>query len=92
LNAVKIDKSFIRDLAEDSNDKALVNAIVTMAKSLTLDVIAEGVETEVHFKMLREMGCHLGQGFFFSPAVKAEAFASTVIDIEQRLAQIEVTG
>lgn len=92
LNAVKIDKSFIRDLAEDSNDKALVNAIVTMAKSLTLDVIAEGVETELHFKMLREMGCRLGQGFLFSPAVKAEAFASTVIDIEQRLALMNVTG
>lgn len=92
LDAVKIDKSFIRDLAEDSNDKALVNAIVTMAKSLTLDVIAEGVETELHFKMLREMGCRLGQGFLFSPAVKADAFASTVIDIEQRLALMNVTG
>lgn len=92
LNAVKIDKSFIRDLAEDSNDKALVNAIVTMAKSLTLDVIAEGVETELHFKILREMGCRLGQGFLFSPAVKAEVFASTVIDIEQRLALMNVPG
>lgn len=92
LNAVKIDKSFIRDLAEESSDKALVNAIVTMARSLTLDVIAEGVETEVHFKMLREMGCRLGQGFLFSPAVKAEAFASTVIDIEQRLALMNVPG
>lgn len=92
LNAVKIDKSFIRDLAEESSDKALVNAIVAMARSLTLDVIAEGVETEVHFKMLREMGCRLGQGFLFSPAVKAEAFASTVIDIEQRLALMNVPG
>ena len=92
LNAVKIDKSFIRDLAEESSDKALVNAIVTMARSLTLDVIAEGVETEVHFKMLREMGCRLGQGFLFSPAVKAEAFASTVIDIEQRLTLMNVPG
>jgi diguanylate cyclase (GGDEF)-like protein/PAS domain S-box-containing protein len=92
LHAVKIDKSFIRDLAEDSHDKALVNAIITMATSLTLDVIAEGVETEVHFKMLRDMGCHLGQGFLFSPAVKAELFADTVVDIEQRLALMNAGG
>jgi len=92
LNAVKIDKSFIRDLAEESSDKALVSAIVTMARSLTLDVIAEGVETELHFKMLREMGCRLGQGFLFSPAVKADEFANMVIDIEQRLALMNVTG
>ncbi len=92
LNAVKIDKSFVRDLAEDSHDKALVNAIITMATSLTLDVIAEGVETEAHFKMLRDMGCHLGQGFLFSPAVKEELFADTVVDIEQRLALMNAGG
>ncbi|MBT9460852.1 MAG: GGDEF domain-containing protein [Rugosibacter sp.] len=90
LNAVKIDKSFIHDLAEDSNDKALVNAIVTMAKSLSLDVIAEGVESAEHLRILREMGCRLGQGFLFSPAVQAHLFEETVKDIEQRLAAMPV--
>ena len=90
LNAVKIDKSFIHDLAEDSNDKALVNAIVTMAKSLSLDVIAEGVESAEHLRILREMGCRFGQGFLFSPAVQAHLFEETVKDIEQRLAAMPV--
>jgi len=90
LNAVKIDKSFIHDLAEDSNDKALVNAIVTMAKSLSLDVIAEGVESAEHLSILREMGCRFGQGFLFSPAVQAHLFEETVKDIEQRLAAMPV--
>lgn len=85
LSAVKIDKSFIEDLVDDANDKSLVNAIIMMAKGLSLEVVAEGVENVEHMDILRGMGCRLGQGFLFSPAVQAHLFMDTVKDIEHRL-------
>lgn len=81
LDSVKIDKSFIRDLHADMSDLALVHAIVTMADSLGLHVVAEGVENERHLAALREMGCGFGQGYHFARPIAAAEFAATAAQI-----------
>jgi diguanylate cyclase (GGDEF)-like protein/PAS domain S-box-containing protein len=72
LNRLKIDKSFVMNITVDLEDKAIVRAIISMANSLNIQVIAEGVETLEQFAYLREQGCHEVQGDYFCPAVPAE--------------------
>ncbi len=74
LNQLKIDQSFIRDLAGDNSDKAIVRTIIAMAKGLNLDVIAEGVETEEQRQTLRNKGCTNYQGFLFGKPIPIEQF------------------
>jgi diguanylate cyclase (GGDEF)-like protein/PAS domain S-box-containing protein len=74
LDAIKIDQSFVRDLPERQGGPALTLAIIAMAHSLGIRVIAEGVETEAQFAFLKEHGCDDVQGFLFSPAVRAPEF------------------
>ena len=69
IQKLKIDQSFIRDITVDPNDTAIVVAIINMAKSLELEVIAEGVETAGQLALLRSKECRMGQGFYFSPPV-----------------------
>jgi diguanylate cyclase (GGDEF)-like protein len=74
LNALKIDQSFIRNITQDAGDAAITRAIVAMAHSFGMSVIAEGVETTAQLAFLRELGCEEFQGYLFSrpvPAVEA---------------------
>ncbi len=73
IQKLKIDQSFIRDITVDPNDTAIVVAIISMARSLELETIAEGVETGGQLALLRSKGCRVGQGFYFSPPLRAEA-------------------
>jgi EAL domain-containing protein (putative c-di-GMP-specific phosphodiesterase class I) len=70
---VKIDQSFVRDLTIDPDDAAIVTAIVAMAKSLGVDVVAEGVETEEQLAELQRLGCNRAQGYLLSEPITAPA-------------------
>ncbi len=74
VDGVKIDKSFVADLQRDPDDLALTTAIIAMAHSLGITVVAEGIEQEVQFELLRERGCELGQGFWLSHPLSAAEF------------------
>jgi diguanylate cyclase (GGDEF)-like protein/PAS domain S-box-containing protein len=71
--AIKIDKSFVKGLGEDVEDTAVVRMIIELAHTLSLEVIAEGVETEVQADLLKEMGCDFAQGYHFSKPLPPEA-------------------
>jgi EAL domain-containing protein (putative c-di-GMP-specific phosphodiesterase class I) len=78
LDQLKIDQSFVRDLVNDSNDQAIVLTIIAMARSLKLDVIAEGVETDAQCALLGQLGCQAYQGYLFSKPRPAPALARLV--------------
>ncbi len=80
IDSIKIDRFFVKDILTSPQDAGIVRAIIAMAQSLKMTVIAEGVETSEQFRLLREMGCDIGQGFLFSSAIPAEEFAQLVQD------------
>ncbi len=74
VDSLKIDRSFVRDIATDPSDHAIVSAIVAMARSLNIQVVAEGIEGWQQLEILRNMGCSLAQGFLFArPCSAADA-------------------
>lgn len=74
LTHLKIDRSFIRDINEDTSDAAIVHTILTLAQAMQLNVIAEGVETQKQLDFLNDSGCPAYQGFFFSKPDSIEKF------------------
>ncbi len=74
IDYVKIDRSFVRELGTSQEDSALCQAIIVMAHSLGMQVVAEGIENQTQLDMLKAMGCDYGQGYYFSPPLRPSAF------------------
>jgi diguanylate cyclase (GGDEF)-like protein/PAS domain S-box-containing protein len=78
IDNVKIDRSFIKDIPHDEDDVAITQAVIAMAHSLNLKVIAEGVESEEHVNFLREHGCEQAQGYLFGAPMSADDFTDLI--------------
>jgi EAL domain-containing protein (putative c-di-GMP-specific phosphodiesterase class I) len=76
IDTIKIDQSFVRQISADPTETAIVTAVIAMAHSLKLDVVAEGVETREELEFLSKLGCGAAQGYYFSRPVAAVSFAS----------------
>ncbi|WP_432362038.1 putative bifunctional diguanylate cyclase/phosphodiesterase [Sporosarcina sp. UB5] len=82
-DTLKIDMSFVKDIDVNENSRAIVKAIITLADTAGLNVVAEGIETEEQAKILRSLGCREGQGYFFSkplPPVDCESMFSKSVE------------
>ncbi|MBX9913299.1 MAG: EAL domain-containing protein, partial [Pseudomonadaceae bacterium] len=84
VDILKIDQSFIRDATQNPNDAEIIRAIVAMALSLGLEVIAEGVEHQAQLELLQLQGCHLYQGYLYSQALPIPAFRALLEHAKQR--------
>lgn len=76
INRLKIDQSFIRDLPNDENDRAITQAVIALGHSMQMKVVAEGVESVEQADYLKELGCDFAQGYLYSKPLSAEAIAA----------------
>jgi EAL domain-containing protein (putative c-di-GMP-specific phosphodiesterase class I) len=81
ITALKIDCSFIKDIDLNSNSLEITSMIINLSNQLKLNVVAEGIQKNVHINILKGLSCEYGQGFLFSPPVDAIA-ATTLISIK----------
>jgi len=79
IDRIKIDRDFVRGLPDSRADQAIVSAVLSFARALDMEVVAEGVETQQHVDALRDLGCEYAQGFFFHRPVEA-ARISALLD------------
>jgi EAL domain-containing protein (putative c-di-GMP-specific phosphodiesterase class I) len=95
IDMVKIDRSFLRDFPVDMHDTAIVNAVIAMAHSLGLRVVAEGVETDQQLQVLQNLNCDAIQGYLFSRPISREhatALLASPADIRRRVRAVTENG
>jgi EAL domain-containing protein (putative c-di-GMP-specific phosphodiesterase class I) len=83
IQRIKIDRAFVNGLGVRGNDRSLVRTIIAMARSMALDLVAEGVETVEQLHALRDLGCDKAQGFLISRPVPADAMRSTMVALDE---------
>ncbi len=84
IDTLKVDRSFIREIPQNPEDKAITQAIIAMGKTLSLTVVAEGVETQEQQTFLRDHACDEMQGFYFSKPIPADQFLNLVLHHDRR--------
>lgn len=89
ISKLKIDQSFVRDLSEDADDQAIVRAIIALGRSLDMEVIGEGVETEAQASYLRAEGCNQAQGFLYARPMSVAQFETYLRDHLDSLSQTD---
>ncbi|HTV13148.1 MAG TPA: EAL domain-containing protein [Acidobacteriaceae bacterium] len=87
ISTMKIDQSFVREIEENQRALGIVHAMADLARHLNLDLIAEGVERAEQVTMLKAIGCHKFQGYFFSRPISAEQILAVMLDIRKRAAE-----
>jgi diguanylate cyclase (GGDEF)-like protein/PAS domain S-box-containing protein len=83
VDTIKIDRSFVARVDEDDDDRAIVASLLSLAAQLGVRVVAEGVETDEQLRVLRHLGCPLGQGFLWSPGVPAAELSEVLVRLRQ---------
>lgn len=95
ISELKIDQAFVKDLSEETQDAAIIHTIISLARNLELNVVAEGVETIAQASFLRKAGCGEMQGYYFSRPIRAEAvnnFCRTHNEAAQRALEHVIAG
>jgi diguanylate cyclase (GGDEF)-like protein len=87
VSELKIDMSFVRNMDHDKNDETIVRSTIDLGHNMGLTVVAEGVETEVIWNMLREMGCDVAQGYYLSRPLDADPLAQWIVRSAWNVAQ-----
>jgi EAL domain-containing protein (putative c-di-GMP-specific phosphodiesterase class I) len=83
FESLKIDRSFVSRIESDSESRAIIRTILGLARELKMGVIAEGIETEVEAERLVEMGCRIGQGYYYSMPIEAAAVDRMLLEASQ---------
>jgi EAL domain-containing protein (putative c-di-GMP-specific phosphodiesterase class I) len=78
IDQVKIDRSFVRDLGRDPRDTAIVRSVLSLAADLSVDAVAEGVETPEQVHQLRDLGCRYAQGYLWAKALPLEELIARI--------------
>ena len=79
MGTLKIDRSFVRDLETNENDRAIVRTMIAMTRTLGKEALAEGVETDAQMRFLIEAGCDAIQGYWFSPPLPPDAIPDLIL-------------
>jgi EAL domain-containing protein (putative c-di-GMP-specific phosphodiesterase class I) len=80
LDCLKIDQSFVKNITTNKNDRVIISAIINMAHSLSLNVIAEGVEDKEQYQLIKDAGCDVIQGYYFGKPLTSEEFSQLLKD------------
>ena len=89
FGTLKIDRSFVQHVTRDPGDKAIVTAVIDLAKALGAKTIAEGIEAEADLVLLRQLGCRAGQGFLWSPALAIHDLAALLAGLPEGLFNVQ---
>ncbi len=82
VDKLKIDRSFVKDVLTDPQGEAITSAIISMAQSLNLQILAEGIEDKEQLALLKEKGCEIYQGFYFSKPIQVQDFEKLILEYE----------